>query len=207
MIVNQRINEFLEDLSSSSPAPGGGAASALVASIAASLTAMVANLTIGKKKYLAVEPEMKKIVTEAIALRDFLTQLMDRDVEEFNMIMVAYKLPKETAQEKELRDKKIEEASIRASNVPLETARACIKIMDLAVKVIKSGNSNAFSDGICSFQFANSAMKGAVANVRINLNNINNPEILQQFNKEIENMEKESINIYESNKDLLEKVK
>ncbi|MEM0160112.1 MAG: cyclodeaminase/cyclohydrolase family protein, partial [Thermoplasmata archaeon] len=92
MIVDQRINEFLADLSSSSPAPGGGAASALVASIAASLTAMVANLTIGKKKYLAVEPEMKKIVTEAITLRDFLTQLMDRDVEEFNMIMAAYKL-------------------------------------------------------------------------------------------------------------------
>ncbi|MEM0163668.1 MAG: cyclodeaminase/cyclohydrolase family protein [Thermoplasmata archaeon] len=207
MIVDQRINEFLADLSSSSPAPGGGAASALVASIAASLTAMVANLTIGKKKYLAVEPEMKKIVTEAITLRDFLTQLMDRDVEEFNMIMAAYKLPKETVQEKELRDKKIEEASIRASNVPLETARACVKIMDLALKVIKSGNINAVSDGICSFQFANSAMKGALANVKINLNNISNQEILQQFNTEIENIEKESINMYERNKELLEKVK
>lgn len=207
MIVDQRINEFLEDLSSSSPAPGGGAASALVASIAASLTAMVANLTIGKKKYVAVEPEMKKIVSEAIALRDFLTQLMDRDVEEFNMIMTAYKLPKETVQEKELRDKKIEDASVRASNVPLETARACIKIMNLALKVIKSGNTNAVSDGICSFQFANSAMKGALANVKINLNNMHNPEVIQQFNTEIENMERESINMYETNKELLEKVK
>jgi formiminotetrahydrofolate cyclodeaminase len=207
MIVDQRINEFLADLSSSSPAPGGGAASALVASIAASLTAMVANLTIGKKKYLAVEPEMKKIVTESISLRDFLTELMDRDVEEFNMIMAAYKLPKETDQQKELRDKKIEEASVKASNVPLETARACIKIMNLALKVIKSGNTNAVSDGICSFQFANSAMKGALANVKINLNNVHNPEILQQFNTEIENMEKESINMYETNKELLEKMK
>lgn len=207
MIADQKINEFLENLSSSSPAPGGGAASALVASIAVSLTAMVANLTIGKKKYVAVELEMKNIVTEALMLRDSLTHLMDKDVEEFNTIMTAYKLPKNTDQEKEYRDKKIEEASIGASNVPLETARSCLKIMDLSLKVIKMGNSNALSDGICGFQFAYSALKGALANVKINLKNMNDIETLQKFNSEIEAIEKESKNKYESNLELIEQVK
>lgn len=207
MIGEQKINEFLADLSSSSPAPGGGAASALVASIAASLVSMVANLTIGKKKYIAVEPEMRKIASDAQKIRDALMQLSDRDVEEFNTIMNAFKLPKETETEKKYRDQKIEEASVRASNVPLETARACLQIMELSLHVIKNGNVNALSDGICSFQFAYAAMKGALANVKINLKNINNIETLQRFNAEIEGMEKESKNLYEKNIEVLEKVK
>jgi formiminotetrahydrofolate cyclodeaminase len=207
MIADQKINEFLEDLSSSSPAPGGGAASALVASIAVSLASMVANLTIGKKKYVAVELEMKNIATEASTLRDSLTHLMDKDVEEFNTIMAAYKLPKETEQQKEYRDKKIEEASIGASNVPLEIARSCLKIMDLSLTVIKMGNNNALSDGICGFQFAYSALKGALANVKINLKNMNDPATLQKFNFEVETIEAEAKNKYESNLELIEKVK
>jgi formiminotetrahydrofolate cyclodeaminase len=132
---------------------------------------------------------------------------MDKDVEEFNTIMTAYKLPKETEQQKEYRDKKIEKASIGASNVPLEIARSCLKIMDLSLKVIKIGNTNALSDGICGFQFAYSALKGALANVKINLKNMNDPATLQKFNFEVESIETEAKNKYESNLELIEKVK
>lgn len=186
MMENMGIREFLDELSSGSPTPGGGAASALVGSIAAALSSMVANLTIGKKKYVDVESEMKEVVSRAKELRDNLLKLMDDDVVVFNRIMDAYRLPKNNDEEMSIRKMKIEEASKNACEVPLKTARLCLEVINLASVVIEKGNRNAVSDGICSAYFADAALNGALMNVKINLKNISDEKFKEEMNNQIE---------------------
>jgi len=186
MMESMGIREFLDELSSGSPTPGGGAASALVGSIAAALSSMVANLTIGKKKYIDVESEMKEVVSRAKELRDNLLKLMDDDVVVFNSIMDAYRLPKNTDEEMSIRKMKIEEASKNACEVPLKTARLCLEVINLASVVVEKGNRNAVSDGICSAYFADAALNGALMNVKINLKNISDEKFKEEMNNQIE---------------------
>jgi len=194
MMESMGIKEFLDELSSGSPTPGGGAASALVGSVAASLSSMVANLTIGKKKYLEYENEMKNIVSRAKDLRDRLLKLMDEDVVVFNKIMDAYKLPKNTDEEINIRKLKIEDASKKACEVPLNTAKLCLEVMNLAAVVVEKGNKNAVSDGACSAYFSDAAINGALMNVKINLKNISDEKFKEEMNNEIENIKNESKN-------------
>lgn len=198
MAENMSIRKFLEELSSGSPTPGGGAASALVGSIAASLSSMVANLTIGKKKYQDVEEEMKSIANEAIKLRDELFKIIDEDVKVFNKIMDALKLPKESEEQVKIRKMKIEEASKEACEVPLKTANLCLDVMKLSLKVTEKGNKNAISDGACSAFFAYSAIRGAIFNIRINLKNISDENYKNMMQKNIENLIKDSSFILEN---------
>lgn len=186
MMENMGIREFLDELSSGSPTPGGGAASALVGSIAAALSSMVANLTIGKKKYVNVESEMKEVVFRAKDLRDNLLKLMDDDVVVFNKIMDAYRLPKNNEEELSIRKMKIEEASKNACEVPLKTAKLCLEVINLASVVIEKGNKNAVSDGICSAYFADAALNDALMNVKINLKNISDEKFKEVMNNQIE---------------------
>ncbi|MGC8663100.1 MAG: glutamate formimidoyltransferase [Thermoplasmata archaeon] len=195
MMEDMGIKEFLDELSSGSPTPGGGAASALVGSIAASLSSMVANLTVGKKKYLEYENEMKEIVIRAKDLRNQLLKLMDDDVEVFNRIMDAYKLPKNTNEEISIRKAKIEEASKKACEVPLTTAKLCLDVIKLANIVVEKGNKNAVSDGACSAYFADAAINGALMNVKINLKNISDENFKLKMNEEIEYLKNESKNM------------
>lgn len=197
MVENMSLKRFLEDLSSGSPTPGGGAASALVGSIAASLSSMVANLTIGKKKYQDVESEMKQIVTEAVRLRDELLSIVDEDVEVFNKIMDALKLPKETDEQIKVRKERIEAASKEACEVPLKTAKLCLEVMKLSLKVTEKGNRNAISDGACSAYFAHSALLGATVNIRINLKNISDENYKKLIQENMQNLIKESSLILE----------
>ncbi len=192
MMKNMDIEKFMDELSSGSPTPGGGAASALVGAVAASLSSMVANLTIGKKKYADVENEMKEIVKKAIQIRNDLLSLMDEDVNAFNRIMEAYKLPKDSEDQIKIRKERIEQASKDACQVPLKTAKLALEIMDLALKVIEKGNKNAVSDGACSGYFADSAIKGALSNVKINLKNIEDSEFKKMMNDEIDRIKKDS---------------
>ncbi len=198
MMEDMGIKEFLNELSSGSPTPGGGAASALVGSIAASLSSMVANLTIGKKKYLEYENEMKDVVSKAVSLRDKLLKLMDDDVVVFNKIMDAYKMPKNTDEEISLRKAKIEEASKEACEVPLNTAKLCLEVIKLASVVVEKGNKNAISDGACSAYFADAAINGALMNVKINLKNISDEVFKLKMKDEMENLKNESKNILKS---------
>ncbi len=192
MMKNMDIEKFLNELSSGSPTPGGGAASALVGAVAASLSSMVANLTIGKKKYAGVENEMKEIAKKAIEIRNDLLSLMDEDVNAFNKIMDAYKLPKDTEDQIKIRKERIEQASKDACEVPLKTAKLALDVMDLALKVVEKGNKNAVSDGACSGYFAAGAIKGAIFNIKINLKNIEDNEFKKRMNDEVDWIEKGS---------------
>ncbi len=169
MFGEQKLNEFMEVLSSSSPTPGGGSASALSGAIGASLVAMVANLTIGKKKYASVEEEMKDVLSKATSLRQEMTDLVRRDAESFDAVMAAFKMAKESEEENKARKAKIEEATKAATEVPLEVMRKCLSGMELCSLVAEKGNQNSVSDaGVAALQFEACA-EGAMLNVLINL--------------------------------------
>lgn len=163
---------FLDALASGAPTPGGGSASAYSAAVGAALVEMVANLTIGRKKYIAVEDQMAAILKEATSLREYLTTAVERDSAAFEGVMEAYRLPASTSDEKITRSEKIEAALLNAARVPLDVAHKCVQVMDLAATVVARGNVNAISDGATAAAQARAALVGAGYNVRINLASI-----------------------------------
>jgi formiminotetrahydrofolate cyclodeaminase len=178
MPAKKTLVAFLDELASSSPAPGGGSVAALAGALGAALTAMVCNLTIGKKKYAAVEGEMKKILAQAEEMRGLFTALIDEDTQAFNKVMEAFSLPKETEPQKALRAAAIREATKEATNVPLEVMKHCIDALALTQQVAASGNVNSVSDAGVSAFMLHAAVEAAALNVRINLNNLNDSEFV-----------------------------
>jgi formiminotetrahydrofolate cyclodeaminase len=178
MPAKKTLSAFLDELASSSPAPGGGSVAALAGALGSALTAMVCNLTIGKKKYAAVEEEMKKILVQAEEMRGLFTALIDEDTQAFNKVMEALGLPKETEPQKALRSAAIHEATKEATNVPLEVMKHCIDALALTQQVAASGNVNSVSDAGVSAYMLHAAVEAAALNVRINLNNLNDSEFV-----------------------------
>ncbi len=162
-------NDFLEAIASSDPVPGGGSVSAYAGALAAALTRMVAGLTIGKKKYVAVEGEMTVVAASADVLARSLSQLVDRDADAYSAVSAAYKLPKDNENAARARSDAIAEALIGAAQVPLETARLCVQAARLAATVAAKGNSNAVTDAGVAAILAEAGCKGAAWNVRINV--------------------------------------
>jgi glutamate formiminotransferase/formiminotetrahydrofolate cyclodeaminase len=160
---------FLEALSASTPTPGGGSASAYSAAAGAALVAMVARLTIGRKKYTAVEEQMKAVLEKAESLRLDLTTAIDRDAAAFEAVMEANKLPKNTSEQQEARSQEVERATLGAAQVPLEVADMAVEVMELAVLAVSLGNLNAISDGATGAALARAGLTGAGYNVRINI--------------------------------------
>ncbi len=172
MLTQQPLQEFLDNLASDTAVPGGGSVAATAGAMAAALVSMVCNLTIGREKYAAVEAQMQETLARSEALRRRLTELVEEDVAAFNAVMNAFKLPKQTEEEKEARRAAIQEGYKQATIVPLETARACAELIRLAKTVIENGNPNAASDGGVAVLCAQAGLKGAALNVLINLSSI-----------------------------------
>lgn len=188
MLTKKTINGFLDELASSSPAPGGGSVAALAGALGSALTAMVANLTIGKKKYADAEGEMKKILRQAESLRGQFAALIDKDTEAFQKVMEAFALPKETEPQKALRAAAIREATKEATLVPLEVMKHCIDALALAQEVASSGNANAVSDAGVSALMLHAACSGAALNVRVNLKSLDDPEFVGWKREELESI-------------------
>ncbi|MGC8898231.1 MAG: cyclodeaminase/cyclohydrolase family protein [Bacteroidota bacterium] len=188
MIQTQTINDFLMDLSSSSPAPGGGSVAALSGALGASLVAMVCQLTIGKKKYAEVEPEMREVLAKAETLRDKLKHLIDEDTSAFNEVMDAYRLPKETDEQKRERQEAIQKALRRAVNVPLSVMQESLHGMSLSLTAALKGNRNSVSDaGVSALMFL-AASESAALNVRINLSLFDDAEEAKRIAGEAKEM-------------------
>jgi len=191
---------FLDDLAASTPTPGGGSAAAFTAAEAAALAAMVARLTIGKKKYAEVEAEMMQLVEKADALRKELTSAIEEDAQAFEAVMQALKLPKETDEQAQTRQTAIETANLRAARVPLKTAGMALEVMHLAASAGLRGNSNAVTDAWSAAMLAYASISCAGANVRINLLSLEN-------NKEAGKLEKELSAIEQKAEVLLREIK
>ena len=204
MLTNQKIVDFLQNTAAGTPVPGGGSVSALSAALGAGLTEMVANLTVAKKGYEAVEDEMKEIAETAQKLREKLIAEVDKDANAYNDVLAAFKLPKTTAAEKEQRGQAIQNAMQNAARVPLGVAYDALQVMDLAEKVIRKGNRNAASDGAVGVMMARTAALGALFNVKINLASIQDNAFVGDMMQQVNKMESR---VQEREKEILSQVK
>lgn len=192
MPTRTTLNSFLDELASSSPAPGGGSVAALAGALGAALTSMVCRLTIGKKKYADVEAEVKAILTQAEALRAQFTSLVHEDTAAFNKVMEAYGLPKDSEAQKALRGAAIGEATKEATMVPLEVMKHCIDALALAENIAAKGNANSVSDvGVGALMFQ-AACESAALNVRINLKGLSDNEFVGWKTEELDSLLKTS---------------
>jgi formiminotetrahydrofolate cyclodeaminase len=192
LLANLKITEYLEKAAAGTAVPGGGSVAALNAALAAGLTEMVANLTIGKKGYEAVAEEMNDIVGKTSALREKLTAAIDRDAEAYSDVMAAFKLPKATDQEKGLRKLAVQKAFKHAALVPLEVANQAVEVIDLAGRAVDSGNKNAVTDGLVAAMNARTAALAALYNVKINLGSIEDDEFVKKLTREINDLEQQA---------------
>ncbi|HOM63485.1 MAG TPA: cyclodeaminase/cyclohydrolase family protein [Dysgonamonadaceae bacterium] len=187
------LKQFLEKTANNEPVPGGGSISALHGAVAAALTEMLANITIGKKNYSAVEETMKLNATKASALRtEFLTDI-DRDAEAYNLVFQAFRLPKDTDEQKVLRSEKIQEATKVAAMVPMEVAERAFELLDLIGETTRKGNKNAITDGCVAMMTCRTAVLGALLNVRINLASIKDERFVKELSEKCNRIEKETL--------------
>jgi glutamate formiminotransferase/formiminotetrahydrofolate cyclodeaminase len=168
----ESIGSFAELVASSSPTPGGGSVAAESGLLAASLGRMMCNVTIGKKKYSDVEPRLTEIRSDLERLGGRLRELIAEDAASFDSVMAAYKLPKETEDQKALRTSAIERATLSAASTPLETAQRSVEVLRHLRTLAEIGNPNAISDVATAGQLAYAAIKGASYNVGINLGSL-----------------------------------
>lgn len=191
---NLTLDQFTRDTASDSPVPGGGSIAAVCGALSASLTSMVANLTVGKKKYADVEKDMIDIAVKAETIRQKMLNYIEEDCDAFNIVMDAFKLPKETDEEKNNRTNAIQDGLKKAASVPFEIAETAYEILDLAEFVVLKGNSNAVTDGLISAMTARTAVLAALLNVKINLDSIKDEEFVVDLRKKVIALEQDSIN-------------
>lgn len=196
------VTSYLDLLNSDAPAPGGGSASALCGAQGAALVSMVAGLTIGKKKYPLDQELCMEVAQKASGLKDALLKQVDKDTEAFNLVSAAFKLPKETEEEKAIRKKAIQDATLIATQVPFETMKLCLNTLHYTKSLIGHSNTNAASDlGVSALDLI-ACMKGAWLNVLINLGGLEDGELAKVFRAQGEEMvataQKESEEIYQA---------
>ena len=200
MLKDLTLSEYLEKTASGEATPGGGSIAALCAAAAAGLTEMVANLTIGRKKYQSVEAEMKDIAGAVSDYREKLIQAIDEDPEAYNQVMTAFKLPKETEAEIEHRNQAIQDGLKNAALVPMRVAEKAFQIMQIAEKAITKGNKNAITDGLVAVMAARTAALAALYNVRINLDSINDSAFVEKLSQKASSLEEQ---VQEREKEIL----
>jgi len=193
-LVSLSVNGFLTELASKSPAPGGGSVAALSGALGTALTSMVCHLTIGKEQYKDGEQEIKEVLAKSEKLRKRLTILIDEDTHAFNDVIKAFKMPKETDEQKEKRKQAIQKGYKRAAQVPLETAKTCEKILDVAQIVAQKGNQNSITDAAVSALMARSGVESAILNVKINLGSIKDEIFIDTISSEIAQLHQHAAN-------------
>lgn len=193
MLTELTTKEFINKVIGNDPVPGGGSVSALNGALATSLAAMVANLTIGRKKYAEVNEIMEDLSVRFAELSEKLIADVDRDSEAYDRVFAAFKLPKETEEEKEIRAAAIQHETIYAAQVPMEVARTVHSILPMIDVVARKGNANAVTDACVAMMCARTAILGALLNVRINLTSIKDEKFVHEMKEEADMIEKTTI--------------
>jgi glutamate formiminotransferase/formiminotetrahydrofolate cyclodeaminase len=188
----RKNSSFTEELAAPTPTPGGGSAAAYAGTMGAALVAMVAGLTIGKKKYAEVEAEMQAIRVIAENLRKELGQAVGDDAASFEVLMATFKMPKDTEEQKSARNAAIIQATLNAAHIPLHVAEDVVKVMELALKCAQRANLNAISDSMSGFAMSRAALTAAGYNVRININSLEDKSAGNKMLKELATLEKEA---------------
>jgi methenyltetrahydrofolate cyclohydrolase len=201
MLVEKSVREFLTELGASSPTPGGGAASALGASLAGQLLLMVAALTVQKEpeKAEALRPAQMQLM----ALAEACTRLVDRDAQAYERVRAAYRLPKEHEDEAIKRAMEVQLAMREATLAPLELAETCVEMLDVAADVLRLGRLSAISDAGTSGFLGLAAAMGALLNVESNLPSIDDQDFATSVGERVARVQARSQELFERNQQLL----
>jgi len=188
-LVDLTLRDFVDQVDSSAPAPGGGSVASVASTLGVALSRMVGHLTTGKKKFKALDEEIKMdyqgILDHFIVVKETLLKLVDEDTEAFNQVMAAFKLPKETEEEKRSRAKAIEDATYIAIDVPYRVSSLSLQALGDLEYLLDYCNKNAVSDiGVAALMLY-SGLEGALLNVLINVGSISNEEIKARYIKEV----------------------
>lgn len=185
MLQNLTLKDFIDELGSKSPAPGGGSIAALSASLASALASMVFNLTIGKKEYIEYDESLKEKVDDSFKevnlYKEEFLELMERDTNAFLSLMEAFKMPKTTEDEIKARKEKIAEGNKQSLDIPLQVAEKAYKLYDHIYIAVQHGNKNAVSDAGVAASLVETAIEGAILNVKINIMGLKDEERKQEF--------------------------
>ncbi len=182
------VREFLEKLSSKEPVPGGGGAAAMAGALAAALSSMVANLTVGNEKFKENEQTVEMVKEEAGAMEEELLQSVAEDADTFKAFMECLKMPKGTDEEKAKRTEAVSAAAKAASLAPFKIMRSSLDVMKIAQRLVKIGNPNVVTDAACSAILARAAARSAAYNVDINLKYVRDDDFNARVKKETEDM-------------------
>lgn len=184
-LADLTVSDFIRELASVSPAPGGGSVAALCGGLSAALCAMVARLTLGKEKYRDNWPAMDSLMNQADSLSGQFVTLMDADTDAYNQVVAAMRMPKGTAAEKADRKSAVEAANRKAAEVPLETLKNTLKLADFVHSAVINGNANCVTDAGSAAQLVRTAAYAAAYNVRINLAGIRDAEFVSDCRTEV----------------------
>ncbi|KGM95460.1 methenyltetrahydrofolate cyclohydrolase [Clostridium novyi A str. 4552] len=199
------LEEYINKLSSKEPTPGGGSVAALVSALSSSLTEMMLNLTVGKKRYDEYSDKLKKEIddtlNDTLEFNKKFLAFMDEDEKSFLTLMDAFKLPKDTEEEKDTRKTAIDNGYETALNTPLNLARESLAYYENILTTVKYGNPNLISDGGVASILLYSAIESSILNVKINLSGIEDElkkeDIVKECNKILESALNYKIEIME----------
>lgn len=187
-LIEKRLKDFLDELASGTPTPGGGSVAALTGAMAAGLITMVCDLTIGKKQYADFEEEARSLRERAEALRGELQDLAKVDIDVFNNLMAAYKLPRTTDADAATRKAAIQRVTRQATEVPLRTARAIVSLLPLCAPLARHGNRTAASDVGAAALLIQGAAPAALLNVEINLGGLEDQLFVREVRAQAEDL-------------------
>jgi formiminotetrahydrofolate cyclodeaminase len=186
--ADMSCNEFVDRLASKSPVPGGGGVSALVGAIGTALASMVCNLTTGKKKYAQFDDDIQRILKRAAELQDDLMKMIDEDAENFLPLSKAYGMPKDTEEERRLKEETLEKALKQACEVPVKIVKACYEAIKLHAELVDKGSRLAISDVGVGVQCLRAAIISGWLNIVININSIKDQDYVNKVREETENL-------------------
>jgi formiminotetrahydrofolate cyclodeaminase len=187
-LTDKSVANFLDELASNAPAPGGGSVAALSGALGAALVSMVCNLTLGKKGYEEVQGDIQDLLARSEALRQRLADLLEEDVKAYTGYSKAAKMPRSTDEEKAERSVAMLEALKVATDVPLSIAEAAVEVMDLCMPAAEKGNKWAVSDAGVAVLMAEAALRSAALNVLINLGTLKDEAFVADRRAKLESL-------------------
>jgi len=199
LFIEKSLKDYVAEVASGAPVPGGGSVAALAGSLGAALTSMVGNLTIGRKGYIELDDEIKKEMDDSFEKIqksiEVLNGIVDEDSKAFDKVMEAFKMPKGTEEEKAKRSEAIQEGYKVALQVPLRCAEECLNVLRLQKVFAEYGNVNAITDVGVGALLAAAALESALLNVRINLNGIKDLEFKKEIEEKMDNLMNEGMKL------------
>lgn len=195
MLSEMRLSQFVDELASSSPAPGGGSVAAVSGALGSALVSMVCRLTMGKKGYELAQDDIHHVLGQSDDLHKNLVVLIDQDTDAFNGLMAAFKLPKGNEEEIAQRSETIQAAYMKAVDIPLTIAENCLLVLQLTDQIKDKGNKNAISDIGVAAESSYAGLESALMNVKINLGSIKNQEYTTARSLKIQKLHEEGLKL------------